>query len=307
MEEAEVLRRLAFIKYLYHIGVEQAGKPEPMCWASVLTLHDAVELFLELSLEYLGSSGKSLRDMRFMDYWNALNPLLKEKGKEGLTHKIQMERLNGARVELKHHGTPPSKHAIENFRSNVASFFEENTPTIFGINFADVTLVNLVKYEVARKSLEEAENLLRQNNIEDSISKVALAFAQLVDDYESRKINEYGRSPFFFGDKLTFLNSFFMKVGGDLGKFIDKAKEAIEALQEAVKVLSLGLDYRKYCKFRLLTPFVYREINGEYYVSKAHSESLAKKLSENDVRFCINFVIEAAILLQEFEFEVSSE
>lgn len=52
----DATKRLSFIKYLFNLGVEQSHKPEPLCWASVLTFHDSVELFLQLSAEYVKST-----------------------------------------------------------------------------------------------------------------------------------------------------------------------------------------------------------------------------------------------------------
>jgi len=303
MEIDEAIRRLAFIKYLYNLGVEQTRKPEPFCWTAILTFHDAVELFLELSLEYHGS-GRRLRDIRFMQYFDELNPTLKQKGRSELTQKVSMERLNEARVAFKHHGTPPSKAAIEGFRASATDFFEENTPTVFEVRFADLALVELIKCEATKNSIKEAEELLGENKIEDSLDKVALAFAFLIDDYESRKIGDFGRSPFFFGEKMHFLSSFFMDIKGKLGDFVDRTKESIEALQEAVKILSLGLDYRRYSGFKLLTPHVDRTIGG-YGIVRRTRGSMGTPTVE-DVNFCKNFVIESALALQEFDFEVAT-
>ena len=57
-----------------------------------------------------------------------------------------------------------------------------------------------------------------------------------------------------------------MHIKGDLGEFVDNVREAIEALQKAVKILSLGLDYKKYTRFGLLTPTVMRTVNGKYHI-----------------------------------------
>jgi hypothetical protein len=303
MEIDQAIKRLAFIKYLYNVGIEQVKKPEPFCWTSVLTFHDAVELFLELSFEYL-NSGRRVRDIRFMQYWDELNALLKEKGKGELTQRVSMDKLNGARVAFKHHGTPPSKAAIEDFRASITNFFEENTQIVFDVNFADIALLELVKYDATKNCLKEAEELLKQDKIEDSLDKIALAFAQLIDDYESRKEDEFGRSPFLFGERMHFLSSFFMGIKGKLGDFIDKTKDSVEAIQEAVKILSMGINYRRYARFKLLTPHIERFIDGKYQVVKIDRGSMGTPTAD-DVNFCINFVIESALALQEFDFEVT--
>lgn len=303
MEIEQAMRRLAFIKYMHKVGIEQAGKSEPFCWTSVLTFHDAVELFLELSLEHLHSD-KRPKDVKFMQYWDELNALLKEKGKRELTQRASMDKLNGARVAFKHHGTPPSKTAIEDFRSSVSNFFEENVQTVFGFDFADIALLELVRYDLTKNCLKKAEGLLKQGKIDDALDEVAIAFTQLIDDYEKRKRDEFGRSPFFFGKRMEFLDSFFMGLRGKLGDFVDRTKESIEAIQDVVKILSMSIDYRRYARFRLLTPYIERYVGGKLEAVRMNRGSRGTPTVE-DVDFCINFVIESALALQEFDFEVT--
>ena len=295
MKVEESTRRLAFIKYLYNMAVEQSMKSEPTCVSSVLTFHDSIELFLELASEHL-DIGKSGVD--FMEYWKLLKQKLKG---DGLTQKESIRQLNTARVGLKHSGIFPSKLAIEGFRASVTNFFEENTPTVFDVKFADISLIELVRCQAAKDSLKEAEENLKGKRIEDSLDNAALAFAQLVDDYESRKTDEFGRSPFFFGESMFPLDGSF--IAGDFGGFIEKVKESLTVLRDAVKILSLGLDYRRYARFRLLTPIVLRVIGGKYVIQRIQRGSRGNPTTE-DVRFCVDFVIESAIILQEFDFEV---
>jgi len=276
-----VRRRLAFIKYLYNIAVEQSQRPEPLCSASILTFHDAVELFLQLVSEHFNVSKKYIN---FLDYWDVLTPQLLGNS---LTQKASMERLNKARVALKHHGIMPSKLDIEAFRASTTNFFEENTEIAFDIRFADISLVELVQCEDAKNNLKEAEKMLKENKkIEDILDKVAVAFHQIIYDYESRTKDRFGRSPFSFG-KLNNLSS--------------GVKNSIETLQNAVKILSLGIDYRRYSKFTSLTPIVHRVLSGNYYTySLAYSFQSNIKRTPEDAWFCINFVIETAVTLQQF-------
>jgi hypothetical protein len=301
MLDESVIKRLALIKYFYKEAVEQSQRPEPLCSASILTFHDAIEFFLQLASEYLDIGKKQ---PLFMEYWEILASKLP---KEMPTQKEAMRRLNGARVALKHHGTSPSKLDIEAFRASATNFFEENTPPIFDIKFSEISLIELVQCEETKNNLKESKQLLEEKKIEDSLDKVALAFTQLIDDYESRKRGRFGRSPFFFGQSLTFLSSFHMGIDRSqerkLADFIDKIKESVEALQVAVKILSLGVDYRRYVKFRLLTPHIDRALAGNYLISRGNwGEKGVPSMEE--VQFCIDFVIESAVILQEFDFNI---
>lgn len=300
-------RRLAFIRFLFNHAVGQSKKSEPLSSASLLTFHDAIELFFGLSCEHLEVTG-SREKTYFNEYWDLI-----AGGLNGtrLTQEASIKRLNKARVALKHQGTLPSKLDVEAFRVNATNFFEENTPIVFGIQLYDVSLIELVQYEKARDYLKEAERVLKENEREDALDNVACAFEQLIRDYESTKIGEFGRSPFFFGRDMTFLSSFFLGFhrpmagsGFDrdgMGEFVDKVKESLLSLQGAVKILSLGIDYRRYIKFKLLTPYVSFDEHGEWAINREMRGSKGIP-TEEDVQFCIDFVIESAISLQELDF-----
>jgi hypothetical protein len=81
LDEAK-LRRLSFIRYMYQLGADQSRQPEPYSAVSILTLHDAVELFLQLSAEYLDASTNT--NTGFMEYWRILKPKV---GGDGLSQK----------------------------------------------------------------------------------------------------------------------------------------------------------------------------------------------------------------------------
>jgi len=91
-----------------------------------------------------------------------------------------------------------------------------------------------------------------------------------------------------------------------LSEFVDKVKESVESLQNVVKILSLGVDYRKYVKFRLFTPYVLKMLNGSYVIQRVQRGSNGIP-TKNDVQFCIDFVVESAITLQKFDFSIEEE
>jgi len=288
---------------MYNAGIEQSQKPEPFCSLSILTFHDAIDLFLGLSLEFLSHQLTNLPKERdkiyFMDYWKYVPQL---------SQKLSMQGLNEARVSFKHGSNIPGKLTVEINRDRATQFFEEHTRKIFGVEFKDISLIEMVQCDETKKHLREAEQMLEQGKIEEAVTNAALGFVKLIDDYENRKRGEFGRSPFFFGESMTFLGSSFV-VGSRLGPFqkladfVDRTKDSIEALQDAAKILSLGIDYRRYSRFRLLTPRISRIPGGNYHPHNAHWGSRGSPTAD-DVRFCINFVIESAVILQDFDYSL---
>ncbi|MCX5996822.1 MAG: hypothetical protein NTV42_04220, partial [Chloroflexi bacterium] len=70
------------------------------------------------------------------------------------------------------------------------------------------------------------------------------------------------------------------------------------------KILSLGIDYRRYTRFKLLTPQIDYFINGSH---RAYRFSKEKPTGKEDAQFCIDFVVESAIKLQEFDYSLEEQ
>jgi len=197
---------------------------------------------------------------------------------------------------------------IESFRVSTPNFFQENTPLVFGVALDDTSLIEFVNPDSSRQRLKDAQGQIQSGDTLAALDNIALAFTEMIADYEDRKRNQYHMSPFFFGQSMTFLDSFFMGLSRSsserkLGEFVDKVKESIEAMQSAIKMLALGIDYRKYSKFKMLTPHLTRVISGNWVIHRHFEEE--QKPSQEEARFCIDFVIESALALAEFDYTVN--
>lgn len=271
----EIIRRLSIIKYLYQLGVEQSYKTKPLDSISILMFHDSIELFLELSAEFLSASIR--KNTRFLEYFDKINQQLNG---EQLTQKQSMNRLNRARVSLKHHGMLPHPSDIEGYRIVSKTFFEENISIVFGINFNDISLIDLVKNDKVKQFLYSSQNYYREGEFKNAIENIAIAFKIMIDDYEM--------------DKKRFgVNSFFFK---RLWK-----KNHLEKIQRILKVLVLDIDSRKYIKFNLLTPYVLANKKVSWY-----GERNRRPIKKEYVDFCFNFVIETALTLQELDTDIQN-
>lgn len=284
---------------MYNLGLQQSRQPKPLNAASVLTFHDSVELFLHLACEELHTQKKD--DVKFMSYW----PLLKEKlpNDRSLGHESQMERLNRLRVNLKHHGIMPDGSEIERARVNVTNFFEDNTPIIFDLAFDKITMTDVMQFLPARDALNDAATLMEQGKYEEALGKIAISFDLLIEDYESRKAR-YGNSPFQFEDPFPYSDIHFRRINSEMKNFVNrKIKSSIEPMQNAMKIMSLGLDYRRYVKFKLFAPQISKVLGDEggfhYFITKS-----SRKYTAEECHFCHDFVIESAIRIQDFDFDI---
>jgi hypothetical protein len=114
-----------------------------------------------------------------------------------------------------------------------------------------------------------------------------------------------GLDGFIADDRTRFANRDWQNLENDrkLGEFVDRVKESIEALQDAIRILAMGIDYRRYSRFRFLTPVINRNVRDDYLITELPSDH---KITSQDVGFCIEFVIETSIKLQEFDYSIPS-
>lgn len=297
MVDAHEMERLAFIRYLYLKAVDESFRPEPLCASAVLTFHDAVEMFLQLGTEHVHAvTGK--RGPDFHEYWSLIEAQL--DGAK-LTHLESMKRFNKARVDLKHYGILPNRLTIEGFRASTTEFLETNTPTIFGIQFAEVSMVNLVQLESARNELSNAEAAWKAGDKRGAFTNLALAMERLIEDYTNRKRDRWGDSPFKFGENFHWNRGSRIKIDRDLSSFIDDVSKTISELQRSVKIMALGIDYRKYSRFQSLTPPVSWNINNNPITYPLPDEKL-ELLTREEYDFCINFIVESSLHFQGFDY-----
>lgn len=161
--DTSIVRRLAFAKYLHGVGIDQANKAEPLSSTSILTFHDAIELYFQIASEHLDIYVDPRKNTFLMNYFDLLKPKLPESVE--VFKRASVKRLNSARIALKHHGTLPSKFDIESFRVAVSEFFTDNTPIIFGIEFSQISLVEFVNPERVRTHLKEAEAVCEKGEL----------------------------------------------------------------------------------------------------------------------------------------------
>ncbi len=294
-----IIQRLAFAKYLIHKGNLESTNTEPLSSVSILNYHDALEFAFDFVLT---DKGISINDLSFMQYFDKINEWSKANGKIEISLRPSLEKLKDRRVNLKHKGIFPSKTDIEESRITANNLFEELCKNIYGLDVKDISLVELISNVRVKGFIKESIDNYPSDQ-KASIEKISFSFEFLLRDYEQSKTDIMRDSPFYFGKDMTFLGSFHMGLNSSdkLGEFVDKVKESIEAMQKAVKILAFGLDYKKYIKFRLIVPEPMWFLGSN--MPKVHLSQDAK-ISQNDLDFCIAYLIECALKLQEFDFEV---
>jgi hypothetical protein len=292
--DGSTMERLVFIKSLHQEANEQAQSPQPVASQSILTYHDSVELFLYLSAEHIDINPPHA----IMQYWNEI----KQHSDIELTQKAGIDRLNQARKSLKHYGNRPTKADIESFKDTVADFFKENTPIVFGIEYGDVSLTEIIEDDDVREKVGRVEKFQESGDFGKALENLALAFSDLINNFEKSIEDEYDRSAFRFGRRMRSESSYTRDLDyrehRGLSRFVDDAVRSIDELKNAMRMLAIGVDFNKYIRFSSVTPNVVYGTDHKQ-VLPSPEEIDVNDVSEQEIQFCIDFIIETAIHLQE--------
>lgn len=211
MTEDIFIRRLALIKHLYIVGIEQSTLPETISYTSILSLHDAIDMFMNLVKEKNGIT----RELFLMQYFDVIPEL---------TLKSSVNKINRRRNNLKHHGIVPGKIEIQDTCSVAKIFFEENVMIVFGKEFNDISIFNLISYNKVREYLKEGDDLLKIDDYKKAAMALAKAYFHLLVIEESLNKNK-NKNPWYDSEPQPLIKD---------GKFYTKAVEKIFENQEEI-------------------------------------------------------------------------
>ena len=285
-----IIKRLAVVKHLYQQGLALSYESEPTNGLCLLPFHDSIEMFMKICADV--KSVKIDRSTMFMDYFSKLTDL---------QCSSQMQNLNNKRVALKHHGEIPSSLDIEIARANTTEFFELNTPVYFDIEFSDISLTGLIKYSSVAEWLNKANNAYKKDEFMESIYLSHVAFQELLLSHDEDKSYLY-ESPF---SAVKECKHFFRdtKIDYQLDENIKMIKNDLLSIDDALTIIGLGIDYKQYTKFKLLSPYIniWPEKGGRKFEWLPKDNILA---NSRNASFCYDFVISCALNLQRSDFEI---
>jgi hypothetical protein len=289
-------RRLAFVRYLYGLGVDQSHKPEPFAAVAVLTFHDACEMFLQIAAEHNSVVSPKQRSPDFLEYWT----LFEEQAQLQVASKSSMSRLNRARGNLKHGGVLPAHQEIAGFRTAVTGFLEDNALLLLGVNLNDVSLTSMIRSDDVRGPLERAETSLSVGDLQGAMGEVASAFTVSLRRFERRPRASTAVGPFSLRDATVSLFGVFgQDTGDEVGRELHDIRRTldrvVDVFSEAITVVAYNLDFDSYLMFKTHAPVVHEFIGGRMQVEW----TLRREPTDPDVvQRCLNFVIDTAIRLE---------
>ena len=164
----------------------------------------------------------------------------------------------------------------------------------------------MIEYHNINGYIRKAEELLSQNKTYECLLNARIGFEELLVTYESDK-RQWRDSIFCIGKEVGTDYRRLVTSDKDGRKWFEEVTVTSNAIRNILRISALGIDYRKYALFDFITPRVIETcgIGDEKYAKEElkHFE-LTKSIKQEDCRFCIDFVVDCALKLQEFDFNI---
>ncbi len=272
------IRRLSFAKFLFLRARQERGMDSGVSRGEiVLRLQDATEMAL-LTLAEISNVALDERDG-----FEKMMTKLSDKTGKVIPNRVGLTQMNKTRVNFKHHALVPDRNDVEKQIQDVEGFFKSALPEFAGVSYETIGLLELVENSWCRLYLPQAQKAVDEGGVRDSLMSSAKAFYALMVG-QNRPERHRDR---------------WLELDGEFGEAIERGMRGLVAavglLTVEIDVLMYGIDLYDYHMFRYYTPTMERTHSGGWY---QHYSTIEHVASIDAARFCIQFVVEAALQIE---------
>lgn len=282
-----VIEQLVLSKYLFREGEKKLDSRDPFSAGLAISLfQDATELFVwTVAKEY---DARVTDKTSFAGIWDLIRDARLNTKKHELPLRAKMLNLNKARVNFKHYGNLPASREAGKFQGYTEDFLRESMKLFFDVDFADVSLADLVRNEEVKREIKEAERSLKENVPKESVMACAKA-EYLISGYLMKLIPP---ADYRLEDIARLLKDSAQRSAVREG--LRYLRNYLDALRTLSIAGLLRFDLSDFLKFRAISPNVSRMANGSFQIMERRTQ-----YSLDDAKFCIHYVTTYAIAVQE--------
>ena len=258
---------------------------------AIQNLDNSIEYILRIIIKHLdieNIKNITINTCELTGLLGEINKFLKEYGDDGniiklIPYRVEIETIRKMR-NLVQHGVTWSCNEIGKYINDGEKFFEKVLIIIFGIERNEISYSSIIKNEIIKKNLLEAEDKIKNKKYLEAIVACRNAFEYanfIYNDYSSIRIN---RAPAL----------------AELKNNTEFVYYYLKALDEKCNVGLLGIDITKYERFKEYISY----IPFEYLADKRVGyKVLRRELELEDAKFCYSFVTESVLKLELNQYE----
>ena len=273
-----LLRRLTLPRFLYRRARDTIERPQPPhSWGLATSLlQDAVETLLRVVVEQHGIEVDD--QVRFPKLVTAVSQRFESVG----GHRASLTKLNTTRVAFKHRGQEVAERDVRAFVVNVEAFLTQTCRDAFNVDFVSLSLADSLGHRRTKNWLTKAETAFAAEDYARAVAHAARAMTiYLAHSMEHdptidvRTVAQYRGVPEGFNERV---------------------QESLLRLRARLDLTTRGVDMAAYDRFRMLTPRTTIRASGRVDQSFAGDRPPP---SRDEARFCIDFVVDAALALRD--------
>jgi len=278
----DIYRKIVFAKYVLERS-EGTARDSNDAGLSVclLLMHDAAELLMLAVVDHLQVRVQKRRE--FMDFWIELQPPAHPLPPD----RLAMESMNKMRVQLKHNGSLPNGQEVRNLLPRVREFFENVLKTYCDLDYAKVSLLDLVEDSKVKTHLASARHKFANADKLGAMTDLQIALHHLENPTDKLL-------PKLYAPRKPSLPHEISRLGW--GDYLTKVHEFMQECASRTNALMFGIDPVRYARFTRLGPSVLWNVKGDL-VQVQHwtqYDDLPENVFEEQVSFLIDYALKAS-------------
>jgi len=210
---------------------------------------------------------------------------LDKKGKI-LPGVIQIQSVHNLRNVTQHHARFPNETELNDCRTYTRDFLVQVFSDVWGESFESISLIDLIKNNVAKNHLLEAEQNFAEDDFSKAVAKSKGAFQIVID----------GLADLITGKIDSFVNGI---VVSSYAKKTEPNKQVFSALQrirELIAFQTIGINSQEYFRYEKFASFVIvdaQKSGGLIFRIKS-----SKEPTKEEAEYVFNFVVNAIIMIE---------
>lgn len=279
--------QLLLAKRLFLIGSGYAEKDDPVsAGVSISLFQDSIEIFIWSLLKNLDAEAKE--QTSFTSFFDLVKNAKGNTKNISLPFKAKILELNKSRVNFKHYGNLPDISEAKKFKAYTEEFLTISFYEFLSIDFASLSLAELIPYPNIRTKIKNAEKLLESKELEQAIAEIAIAKSMLFE-----KLANYLPKP---DRRISDGDRFLRKISDE--QFISLFKPLIQYLEKSteISIISLlGIQISDYFTLQRYLPAVLKMSDGQYSLQYHNRMPPTEEVTKS----AINIITSGAIRARE--------
>ena len=286
------VRKINLIKYVYQQALNYTAVENNIIRQALAVIHFdlAIEMTFGSIISTLDPSA-ALDSKNFPSLLKQAEDLLTNKSLGSMPDKVQINKVHNIRNDAQHRLKYPSSLTVSDCRTYTHDFLQKVTLLIWGKNFDEVSVAQLISHPKIRDYLLNAESAFAQKKYLDSAKQAGSGLEKTISFVK----------PFIVGFEPPHFKGIVL---GDHYSSRDhivneNMLKSFGKIQNSLLVLLLSLNYTSFMKYRKIVGDAINIPGGEVHFSKIDEQIFNSPIAEKTSEFIISFCIDSILQIED--------